>query len=79
MGDLGLNTGLGKSPGEGKSYPLQYSGLENSMNSSGGIVHVPGVIKSQTRLSNFHFGVLAGVEDRQVNELSRDSATEPSA
>ena len=30
-GDLGLIPGLGKSPGEGKGYPLQYSGLENSM------------------------------------------------
>ena len=29
-GDLGLIPGLGKSPGEGKGYPLQYSGLENS-------------------------------------------------
>ena len=40
---------LGRSPGEGKSYPLQYSGLEKSM------VTVHGVAKSQTRLSNFHF------------------------
>ena len=31
VGDLGLIPGLGKSPGEGKGYPLQYSGLENSM------------------------------------------------
>ena len=31
-GDLGLIPGLGKSPGEGKGYPLQYSGLENSVN-----------------------------------------------
>ena len=31
MGDLGLIPGLGRSPGEGKGYPLQYSGLENSM------------------------------------------------
>ena len=31
--DLGLIPGLGRSPGEGKGYPLQYSGLENSMNS----------------------------------------------
>ena len=31
MGDLGLITGLGRSPGEGKGYPLQYSGLENSI------------------------------------------------
>ena len=30
-GDLGLIPGLGRSPGEGKDYPLQYSGLENSM------------------------------------------------
>ena len=49
-GDLGLIPGLGKSPGEGKDYPLQYSGLENSMHC---IVH--GVAKSRTQLSNFHF------------------------
>ncbi|CAN0429404.1 unnamed protein product [Rangifer tarandus platyrhynchus] len=30
-GDLGLIPGLGRSPGEGKGYPLQYSGLENPM------------------------------------------------
>ena len=42
--------GLGRSPGEGKGYPLQYSGLENS---TGCIVH--GVAKSPTRLSDFHF------------------------
>ena len=41
--------GLGRSPGEGKDYPLQYSGLENSMDC---IVHR--VAKSQTRLSDFH-------------------------
>ena len=32
-----LISGLGRSPGEGKGYPLQYSGLENSMD---WIVHV---------------------------------------
>ena len=31
VGDLGSIPGLGRSPGEGESYPLQYSGLENSM------------------------------------------------
>ena len=41
--DLGLILGLGRSPGEAKGYPLQYSGLENSMDC---IVH--GVAKSQT-------------------------------
>ena len=30
-GDLGLIPGLGRSLGEGKGYPLHYSGLENSM------------------------------------------------
>ena len=30
-GDLGSILGLGRLPGEGKDYPLQYSGLENSM------------------------------------------------
>ena len=42
-GDLGLIPGLGRSPGEGKGYPLQYSGLENSMDC---LVH--GVAKSRT-------------------------------
>ena len=30
-GDLGSIPGLGRSPGEGKGYPLQHSGLQNSM------------------------------------------------
>ena len=52
-GDLGSIPGLGRSPGEGKGYPLQYSGLENSMDC---IVH--GVTKSRTQLSDFHFTLL---------------------
>ena len=51
VGDLGLIPGLGRSPGEGKGYPLQYSGLENPMDC---IVH--GVTKSWTRLKDsLHF------------------------
>ena len=50
VGDLGLIPGLGRSPGEGKGYPLQYSGLENSMDY---LVHK--VAKSWTWLSDFHF------------------------
>ena len=42
-GDLSSTPGLGRSPEEGKGYPLQYSGLENSVNC---IVH--GVAKSWT-------------------------------
>ena len=50
VGDLGWIPGLGRGPGEGKGYPFQYSGLENSMDC---IVH--GVTKSHTQLSDFHF------------------------
>ena len=47
-GDLGSTPGLGRSPGEGKGYPLQCSSLENSTDC---IVHA--VAKSPTRLSDF--------------------------
>ena len=49
-GHLGSIPGLGRSPGEGKGYPLQYSDLENSVDC---IVH--GVAENQTRQSGFHF------------------------
>ena len=49
-GDPSSVPGSGRSPGEGNSYPFQYSGMENSMDC---IVH--GVAKSQTQLSDFHF------------------------
>ena len=56
VGDLSLIPGLGRSPGEGRgyplqysSYPLQYSGLENSMDCV-----VPGLTKSWTWLSDLH-------------------------
>ena len=52
-GDLGSTLGLGRSPGEGKGYPLQYFDLENSIDC---IVH--GVANSWTRLSDFHFLVI---------------------
>ena len=42
-GDPGSIPGLGRSPGEGKGYPVQYSGLENSMDC---IVH--GITESDT-------------------------------
>ena len=49
VGDLGWIPGLGRSPGKGKGYPLQYSGLENSMD-----YIVCAVTKSQTQLNDFH-------------------------
>ena len=50
--DPGLIPGLGRSPGEGNSYTLQYSGLENSMEIG---VWQATVTKSWTQLSDFHF------------------------
>ena len=50
MGHLGSIPGLGRSPGEGKGYPLQYSGLENFTDC---IVH--GVAKSWKQVSDFQF------------------------
>ena len=53
-GDLGSIPRLRRSPGEGKAYPLQYSGLENSMDC---IFHK--VTKSWTRLRDIHFHFLS--------------------
>ena len=49
MGDLGLIPGLRRSLGEGKSYPFQYSDLENSMDC---IVH--GVAKSSVKTERLY-------------------------
>ena len=49
-GDLGFIPGLGRSLREGNSYPLQYSGLDNSLD-----YIVLGVAKSWTHLRDFHF------------------------
>ena len=51
----GFDPCIGRSPGEGKGYPLQYSGLENSMNCI-----VMGS-QGQTRLSDFHFYFMSPV------------------
>ena len=47
-GDLGLITGLARSSGGGNGYPLQYPGLENSMDRGAWSVTVHGVTKSRT-------------------------------
>ena len=52
-GDLGSIPGLGRPPGEGNCYPLQCSGLENSMDCT-----VHGVTKSRTQLRDFHWASL---------------------
>ena len=47
-GDPGSVPGLGRSPGEGKGYPLQYFCLENFMDRGAWRITVHGVAKSQT-------------------------------
>ena len=58
-GGLGLIPGLGRSPGERIGYPLQYSGLENSMDC------IVGHAKRQIGLSDFHFHFQA--ENSQIS------------
>ena len=48
VGEVGLIPGLGRSPGEGNSYPLQYYCLENAMDRGAWWATVHGVTKSQT-------------------------------
>ena len=50
-GDLDLIPRLGRSPGEGNGYPLQYSCLEKSMDREALWDTVRGIAKSQTQLS----------------------------
>ena len=64
VGDLGLIPGLGRSPGEGNSYPLQYSGLEKSTDY---IAHA--VAKRWTQLSDFHFHFEASLMAQTVKNL----------
>ena len=54
VGELGSIPVLGRSPGEWNSYPLQSSGLENSVDRGLWQATVHGVTKSPTWLSNFH-------------------------
>ena len=51
-GDPGSIAGSGRSPGERNGNPLQYSGLENSMDRGALLVTVHGVTKSQTQVSD---------------------------
>ena len=55
MGDLGSIPRLGRCPGEGKGYPVQCSGLDNSMDRGAWQATVHGGTKSQTWLSDFPF------------------------
>ena len=54
-GDTSSIPGLGRSPGEGNGYPLQYPCLENPVDRGAWWAAVHGVTKSRTRLSDRHF------------------------
>ena len=66
--DVGLIPRWGRSPGEGKGYPLQDSGLENSMDCT-----VHGVTKSRTQQSDFHFHTpatpLLGIDPEKITTV----------
>jgi len=61
--DLGLSPGLGRSRRKGKGYPLQYPGLENSIDCT-----VYGVAESQTRPSDFHVDLHIDAKSSTLNE-----------
>ena len=68
--------GLGRSLGEGKVNPLQYSGLENSLD-----WRVHGVAKSQTRLMDFYFQQTGKMQDPSLgwkDPLEKGMATHSS-
>ena len=73
MEDLGSIPGLARSPGERKGYPLQYFGLENSMDCA-----VHGVAKSRTQQSDFCFHFCFPFKQfnfknsNKIQKLSRD-------
>ena len=53
-GDQGSIPGLGRFPGEGNGYPLQYSFLENPMDRGAWWAAVHGVVKRWTQLSDYN-------------------------
>ena len=63
-GNLGSVPGLGRSPGKGNGYPLQYSVPENSMDRGAWRGTVHGIAKSWTWLSDFHFHFFAEFPSR---------------
>ena len=69
MGDLGSIPGLGRSPGEGKGYPLQYSGLENSMDS---IVHGGHKESDRTERLSLSFRINLEVLSSKFFEFGKD-------
>ena len=64
VGDVGSIPGLSRSPGKGKGYPLQYSGLENSMD----CIHVVAQSDMTERLSLSLFTVIRIMKSQEWGE-----------
>ena len=62
-GDLASAPGLGRSPGEGNGYPLQYSCLENSTDRGAWQSTVPAVAKESNLTEKLYFTSLPGKEE----------------
>ena len=65
VGDLGSIPGLGRFPGDGKGYPLWYSGLEKPMD----CIYSPWSHKESTKLSNFHLLTHSWVGKRKEDRI----------
>ena len=62
--DVGLNTGVGRHPGEGHGNPLQYSCLENPMDRGAWRATVHGVTKSQVKIEDIKISTIHDVKLR---------------
>ena len=77
-GDLGSIPGLGRSPGEGYGYPLQYSDLENSIDRGAWQTTVHAVAKSWTQLSDFTFTFIPNIHCNTIYNSKDTEATSTS-
>ena len=77
-GDLGSIPESERSPGEGNGNPLQYSCLENPMDSGAWQATVHGVAKSRTQLSDFT-SLTAAIIAREVPSGGNPSIQETTA
>ena len=69
VGDLGSIPGLGRSPGEGNGNPLQYSGLENSMDRGAWQATVHGGLKQSDTTERLSLFILSGLGMRQISQV----------
>ena len=74
---LNLCAGLGRSPGEGNGYPLQYSCLENSTDRGAWRVIVHGITKIRAQLSNWPCALLPALSHGGAAPFVEDCCLQP--